>query len=87
MINYDTTQEETQTIEAIARRFIKLHPVDQITVEMCLMATHMNGCPLRLDHLLAARDFDFLHDLYGIHRHLNRETGKLDSFFIPKFAK
>jgi hypothetical protein len=54
---------------------------------MDLNATHCNGCRLDLDRLLAAEDFDFTHDVYGIRRHLNRNTGKLEGFFVPRLAE
>lgn len=27
------------------------------------------------------------HDMRGILRHINRETGKLENFFLPRFAR
>ena len=54
---------------------------------MDFTATHANGTPLRLDDLLNFDDFDFLHDMVGIRRHLNRETGQLDGCFVPRCAK
>lgn len=44
-------------------------------------------CPLKLDELLAADDVNFTHDVFGIRRHLNRETKKLENCFVPRFAK
>ena len=37
--------------------------------------------------LLAAGDDDFMHDVAGIHRHMNRETGILENCFLPRFAR
>jgi hypothetical protein len=53
---------------------------------MDIAACHANGNPLRLDALLAADDFNFAHDVFGIERHLNRDTGKLMDFFSPRFS-
>ena len=53
---------------------------------MDLSVCHANNCPLRLDELLGADRFNFSHDLYGIGSHMNRETGKLEGFFTPRFA-
>ena len=36
--------------------------------------------------LLKASEEDFYHDLDGIQRYLNRETGKLENCFFPRFA-
>lgn len=62
-------------------------PYDTISAEMDLIATHKNGCPLDLEGLLTATDHDFGHDVFGINRHLNRETGDLKSAFLPRYSK
>ena len=61
-------------------------PMNQGHVMMDLSATIAQGVPLRLKELLAADDFNFIHDVWGIQRHLNRETGKLENHFWPRFA-
>jgi hypothetical protein len=93
MINFQTTRAETALIEQISKRAMEclaetLPELDYTRTDcaMDITATHLNGCPLRLDALLVARDFDFLHDILGIRRHLNRETGQL-SHFLPRYAK
>jgi hypothetical protein len=58
-----------------------------IDVMMDVSATHANGNPLRLKKLLEADDFNFTHDILGIRRHLNRETGKLEDGFRPRFSQ
>ena len=45
----------------------------RMTCVMDITATHLNGNPLRLAALLAADDFNFMHDVCGIARHLNRD--------------
>lgn len=64
-------------------RRVRVTPLD---IQMDVTATHCNGNPLRLDDLLAADDFNFAHDIYGIRRHLNRGTGKLENCFSPRFS-
>ena len=59
---------------------------DPVEIEMDVVATHANGCPLRLRDLLDADDFNFMHDICGIERHINRFTGKLERCFLPRFA-
>lgn len=54
-------------------------------VEMDIVATHVNGCPLQLSKLMLADDFNFQHDVCGIHRHLDRSTGALMNFFYPRY--
>jgi hypothetical protein len=60
---------------------------DAQTAAMDVTACHLNGCPLRLADLYCADDFNFVHDLFGINRHLNHETGKLEHCFRPRFAQ
>lgn len=59
----------------------------QIDLRMDVVACHANGNPLRLNDLLVADDFNFLHDISGICRHLNRETGALGDGFSPRFSQ
>ena len=50
-------------------------------------ANGVNGNdPIDLDRLLAADDFNFAHDVFGISRHMDRETGLLGNFFSPRFT-
>jgi hypothetical protein len=60
---------------------------DDLDIRMDVIATHANGNPLRLHDLAAADDFNFSHDIVGIYRHLNRETGKLENYFRPRFSR
>jgi hypothetical protein len=53
---------------------------------MNVSACHANGNPLDLTRLLAADDFNFAHDVFGIDRHIDRETGELQNFFSPRFS-
>ncbi len=55
--------------------------------EMDITACHLNGTKLDLDRLLAFGDFDFVHDVFGIARHLDRTTGKLQNHFWPRCAR
>lgn len=59
---------------------------DRHGAAMDLTATHANGCPLRLDALLAAEPVDFAHDVFGIFRHIDRNTGQLRDYFTPRYA-
>jgi hypothetical protein len=49
-----------------------------------VMITHRH-CPLRLADLLAAEDHDFVHDIVGIAKHIDWDTGKLGGAFLPRF--
>jgi len=88
MINFKATKEDIQTIHKIVSRgFCKQIYADRTSMSMDIAATHLNGCPLKLKELLAADDFNFFHDIYGIYNHLDRKTGKLKNCFLPRFAQ
>lgn len=42
---------------------------------------------LRLEDWLKADDFNFAHDFCGIQRHIDRTTGVVGDFFLPRFAR
>lgn len=90
-INWTVKPEDRQVITEIAKRATALaakhdgvYPM--LEAQMDVTAAHANGMPLCLDRLLAADDFNFAHDVFGIRRHLNRQTGQLENFFVPRFA-
>jgi hypothetical protein len=100
MVNFNVSNEDAAVIVEIASRAVQqmrktlsatngrvesemLRPLDWA---MDVTAVHANGCPLRLRELLLADDFNFAHDVFGIRRHLNRDTGRLTGFFVPRFA-
>jgi len=93
-IKFQSSKYELDLIEAIADRAIKLatsygcgNQWDKLTAIMDIEACHCNGNPLALDLLLAAPDPDFAHDLFGIRRHIDRETGKLGDCFSPRLSQ
>ena len=89
-VNFLTSPDESRTIGKIVDRAKSLLPelkVDWVSLHMDLSACHANGCPLRLNDLLAADDFNFSHDVFGINRHIDRKTGKLNDCFLPRFAE
>ena len=90
-INFNAKPHDFKIINKIANRAGAMFkdidsPVSKKTLLMDITATHLNGCPLRLEALLDADNFNFAHDLFGIREHLNRETGQLDGHFRPRFA-
>ena len=85
-----TRKDEIRTISKIAQRAVVLaeqYGVEykQIDAMMDLEAAH-DEHPLRLGELLVADDGNFCHDVFGIRRHLNRETKKMEDCFLPRFA-
>ena len=91
-IDWAVTREDLETIRDISRRALVEHPsifpsnFKMMLLMMDLTACHCNGCPLNLDALATARDGDFVHDVAGIMRHINRETGELGECFVPRHA-
>lgn len=81
---------EEDYIERIAIRAGELYRshgqrVQKLNVRMALIHCHA-VTPLRLADLLAADDGNFAHDVSGIMRHLDRDTGKLGECFVPRYA-
>lgn len=87
-----TKDKEVMDLEAqIARRAVKMArefsiEYDQMTAVMDLDACHSNGCPLKLQELLGADNFNFAHDVFGIRTHINRTSGQLENCFLPRYA-
>ncbi|MBK1793395.1 hypothetical protein JHL21_02645 [Devosia sp. WQ 349] len=59
---------------------------ERINLMMDLTAADgVNGNrPIDWDRLIAADDFNFLHDIGGISRHVDRTTGHLGGCFLPR---
>lgn len=90
-INWEASEAEIDLIRRIAKRAVVDYgkagvKLDFLDTFMDVSATHCNGCPLRLEEFLAADDFNFAHDITGIARHINRNTGKLEKCFLPRFS-
>lgn len=90
-IKFATNAKDKAVIEKIMQRAAAMREqrgmkVDRLSLLMDITACHLNGTPLKLAELLAADDFNLAHDVFGIERHMNRETGKLEGFFMPRFA-
>lgn len=90
VLNWKVTPEESKLIDAIAERasiMAEKHGVDYRKVDamMDVTACHKNGCPLKLKELAEASNGDFSHDVFGIRRHIDRRTGALGGFFLPRY--
>ena len=90
-VSFTTTIAEGDIITSIVDRAASLakqhtRPFDRMSCRMDICATHANGNPLRLQDLLDADDFNFAHDVFGIEHHIDRETGKMERFFSPRFS-
>lgn len=81
------TDGEIAVIEEIANRAVLSGIVSKfrkMTLIMDIGATHLNSVKLDLKKFLAAPEFDFAHDIDGIQTHINRATGELEDFFLPR---
>ena len=77
---------EFYCIDAIVKRAQFWFPDrDYRDIKMDIVVTQLI-CPLRLTELLEADDTNFVHDVAGIERHLNRRTFKMEDCFVPRFA-
>lgn len=90
MVSFKVSTDDAALIDAIVKRAWTHKAVrdytDRLSLSMDITATHANGNPLRLAELLEADDFNFTHDVYGILRHINRDNGNLEGFFLPRFT-
>lgn len=89
-VKLNGTKAEHLMAAKIATRAVKIakahgrKDIKQLDTTMDILATHLNGCPLDFQKLIDADDFNFIHDVFGIQRHLNRKTGKLKNCFLPR---
>ena len=92
MLNFNVSKEDSKWIDMIADRAMELTALKKtdykkIDLLMDITAAHASGCPLELEKLCYAPQFDFAHDVIGIINHLDRETGELKDLFLPCYAK
>lgn len=78
--------ELTLAVKACERFEALGYRSDRTTMLMDLTAA--DGCNgnMRIDwlKLLDAPAMDFVHDVAGIQRHINRETGRIEDCFVPR---
>lgn len=87
MIDWNKTSvEDVNLLRAISKRAIKLkQDMDYITLDMDIAAAHITN-PLKLKELLKADDFNFMHDIIGITNNIDRDTGEMSNYFLPKYS-
>jgi hypothetical protein len=89
-IHMAASRGEVMLMKGIVERFERLvapREVDRLSTMMDLEACHCNGCPLDLQALLDAEsDADLVHDVAGITRHLDRDSGTLVNYFRPRYS-
>jgi methenyltetrahydromethanopterin cyclohydrolase len=83
------TRADYKKLGSIRKRAVVLDLCDmkesiQLEMDMELAFKYFN---LNLDKLLRASDLDFVHDICGIQKHLNRQTKTFDDCFVPRFSR
>lgn len=92
-VSFDVIEADAKVIRKIATRARALETAHGGRARtamdwwMDITAAHANGNPLRLAELLKTDDFNFMHDVFGICRHLDRRSGQLTGFFSPRFSQ
>ena len=84
-------KDDIRTISKIAARAVEIArkqgaDYSQTTAMIDLEKCHAQ-MPLDLDALLAADNFNFTHDVFGIANHIDRETGIVGDCFVPRYAR
>jgi hypothetical protein len=92
LVTWSTDTKTRDLISKIADRAVALGKkyevrVDHLSTMMDIESCHCNGNPLKLEELLAADDFNFQHDVFGIREHINHKTGEMEDGFLPRYSK
>ena len=95
-MNWNVSKEDSEHIRVIMNRvmdFLNQMPEefrervgDSMSIEMDITACHCNDFPLDLEGLRLADEVDLVHDVFGIVQHIDRDTGKLQNCFVPRYA-
>ena len=81
------TKTEIMLCSRIAKLAVNIAGFGKVSqLVMSLQACHTHGCALRLKELITARPSDLMHDVFGIHSNINKNNGKLENCFVPRFA-
>ena len=82
------TKEDSDKIVAVATRASEILtranvPHSNLAIFVDLELCHANGCPLDLDAMMICPEEVLIHDVIGISRFVDRETGELFAGFLP----
>lgn len=96
-VSFACTDEEARLVGLIVDRAVAAghcrgkkapdHWYEMDTMTMDLLAVNANGCPMDFQQLLEADGLNFIHDVAGIARHIDRETGQLTGCFLPRLKR
>ena len=78
-----TLDAPTAEVQRVLRNYVQYPKLDAV---LDITAAHRT-CPLRLEELAYADTTNFTHDVFGINKHLNRETGLLEDCFRPSYSR
>lgn len=91
-LSFEVTREDRKKIDRTVELGLELCKdygvvYDRLDMAMDLTACHASGTPLDFDRLVEFDDGSFAHDLFGIRKYLDRQTGELTDNFLPRCAK
>lgn len=90
-INWEQlSNDELNLLHGITQHAVKVArksgiPLDPMNTLTSLSVVHIST-PLRLPDLLEADEDDLMHDVLGIIRHLDPDTGRLGDLFSPRYT-
>jgi hypothetical protein len=78
---------ELELIGAIVERYVEIIKPERekTAILMDVMLTHYT-IGLKLEEMVNGPQYDFVHDMMGIQKHLDRQTGAMLDCFLPRFA-
>lgn len=88
--NFSLSETDFRRVETIVQRFERIAGAlgrERQGVIMDITACHNGACALDLAAMANGADADLAHDVAGIYRHFDRETGELRDCFTPRYAK
>jgi len=84
-VSFKISNEDDDIVTRIMDRWVLIFGnAARLDRTMDIVAAHANGNPLDLQRLLDSNAGDFVHDLEGIFRNLNRANGQLMNKFLPR---
>ena len=87
--NFSLSQDDFRHVETILQRFERIAgPLrsERAGVMMDLIACHNGACAIDFAAMARGNEIDLAHDVAGIFRHFDRETGELTECFTPRHA-
>lgn len=84
----DLPKEADETIDKIMKRLEGVDmDVDSLSIRMSLSAAKIYDPALNYEKLLSSKEFDFMHDIFGILNNACHNSGKLKGTFLPRCAR